>query len=103
VTTPRERGAIPLNGLRGLGVTFALTGDRPTVRFSAVCPSTPLLLEYLRENREAVVELLRAEQGLAPEPATVVAPPAPAPWAQTPEPAAPRAQGFEVVSAEGRR
>jgi hypothetical protein len=68
VTTPRERGEILLNELRGLGVTFALTDGRPTVRFSTECPSTPQLLQYIRENREAVVELLRAEQGLAPEP-----------------------------------
>jgi hypothetical protein len=40
----------------------------------------------LAENRQAVVEILREEQGLAPEPAAAVAPPAPAPWAQV-EPA----------------
>jgi hypothetical protein len=68
VTTPRERGAILLREMRSAGCTFTLGADGPRVRFSADCPSTPQLLEYIRENRQAVVQILREEQGLAPEP-----------------------------------
>src|SRR5258705_11107589 len=86
VTTPspRERATILLQEMRSAGCTFTLNADgQPSVRLTEECPMTPALKSYLAENRQAVVEILLEEQGLAPD--------TPAPRAQTPEPAPPRA------------